>query len=265
MKTLTLSCIFYIIISLSLPAQEIRPVFFIKDITGSGSTHNAHLTFDPSAKCYYTCIGGAKDGTPNGKINKYSLLGELVKSYPFKTYDMRSIMYNSKDKHLYIATNDSKIYKIIDLENGTAQLVFEKIYKNPQSAIALDPDGKTLYVLDCGTLTIYKFKDGSVIKTLSGLSCGADDKEKTDVPVGRYGSTAVAVDKQYIYTWDSHSNVKKIYAYEKKGEYKLKQTFKITSGNYGFSLSSANGYIFVAVDGAGKIGLWNGYKLWDDK
>lgn len=192
-------------------------------------------------------------------------MGELIKSYPFKTYDMRSIMYNSKDKHLYIATNDAKIYKIIDLENSTALLISEKVYKNPQSAVALDPDGKTFYALDCGTLTMYKLKDGSVIKTISGLSCGADDKEKTDIPVGRFGSTAVAVDKEYIYTWDSHSSVKKIYAYEKKGEFKLKQTFKITNGNYGFSLSYANGYIFVAIDGNGRIGLWNGYKLWGDK
>ena len=264
MKTLYLALLFPFIMSLNVSAQVIRPVFFFGDPTGTGSTHNAHITSD--GKFYYTCIGGAKDKNPNGKINKYSLNGDPIESYSFKNFDMRSIMYNSKDKQLYIATNDSKIYKIIDLKNGTTQLMSKLTYKNPQSSIAMDPDGKRFYAMDGGTLTIYKFKDGSVAQTLSGLSFGADDKKKDkkdDVIVGRYGSTAVAVDKNNIYTWDSHSNVKKIYVYDKKGNFK--KSFDISTGNYGFSLSSANGYVFVVIDGGGKIGTWNGYKLWDNK
>ncbi len=255
MKTSTLIFIFSFILSLNLAAQGIRPVFTIND--KPGSAHNAHITSD--GKFYYTCNGGTgKDGTPNGKINKYTLNGDFVQSYPFLKFDMRSIMYNSKDKHLYIATYDLKIFKIIDLENGTTELLFEKIYKNPQSAIALDPNGKTIYAMDCGTLTMFKFKDGSVIKTLSGISFGADDKLKP--VVGKYGSTAVAVDKNYIYTWDSHSSSKKIYAYDKKGNFV--KAFQVTSGNWGYTLSCTNGYVFVAIDGQYKIGLWNGYKLW---
>jgi DNA-binding beta-propeller fold protein YncE len=258
MKTLKLTFIFSSILYLSLTAQVIKPVFTLND--EPGSTHNAHITSD--GKFYYTCNGGTgKDGSPNGKINKYTLTGNFVKSYSFKKFDMRSIMFNSKDKHLYIATFDLKIFKIIDLENGTTELLFEKIYKNPQSAIALDPDGKIFYSMDCGTLTMYKFKDGSVIKTLSGLSFGADDTKKPII--GRYGSTAVAVDKNYIYTWDSHSTSKKIYAYDKKGNFV--KDFQISSGNWGFTLSYANGFIFVAVDGQYKIGLWNGYNLWGKK
>jgi DNA-binding beta-propeller fold protein YncE len=258
MKTVTLIFILSFMISLSLTAQHIRPVFTLND--EPGSTHNADITSD--GQFYYTCNGGtAKDGTPNGKINKYTLNGDFVKSYPFKKFDMRSIMFNNKDKHLYIATYDLKFFKIIDLENGTTELRFEKIYKNPQSAITLDPDGKTIYAMDCGTLTMYKFKDGSLIKTLSGLSFGADDVKKP--VVGKYGSTAVAVDKNYIYTWDAHSNAKKIFAYDKKGNFV--KAFNISSGNWGYSLSYANGYVFVAIDGQYKIGLWNGYKLWDNK
>ena len=266
MKTSTLCFVFAVIISLGLNAQDLKPAFIIKkDVTGVGSTHNAHITYDSDKKFYYSCIGGvgAKDGVPNGKINKFSPDGEFVKSYSFKNFDMRSIMYNRKDKHLYIATKDMKIYKILDLENGTTQLVLEAKYKNPQSAIALDPDGKTFYAMDNGTLTIHKFKNGLVTKTLSGLSCGADNKENEDVPIGRFGSTAVAVDKDYIYTWDSHSGARKVYAYDKNGQFV--KVFKITTGNYGFSLSYANGYIFVAIDGAGGPGVWNAYKLWDNK
>jgi DNA-binding beta-propeller fold protein YncE len=259
MKTLTF--LLSLILSLTVSAQRIRPVFFIADRTGTGSTHNAHITSD--GKSYYTCIGGAYDKVSNGKINKYSLNGDFLRSYSFKNFDMRSIMYNRKDGKLYIATYDAKLYKIVDLENGTTQLVFEKKYKNPQSAIAMDPDGKRFYDMDDGTLTVHKLKDGSVIQTLSGLSFGADDKDDETSPKGRFGSTAVAVDNNYIYTWDAHASVKKIYAYDKKG--KFIQAFSITSGNYGFSLSCANGYIFVAIDGSGGIGTWNGYKLWQTK
>jgi DNA-binding beta-propeller fold protein YncE len=240
---------------LFLSAQAIRPVITIND--EPGLTHNAHITCD--GKFYYTCNGGTdKDGEPKGKISKYTLSGEFVKSFPFKKFDMRSIMYNPKDKHLYIATYDLKIYKIVDLENGTVEAHLESIYKNPQANIALDPDGKTIYVMDGGTVTLFKFKDGSMIKSFSGLSFGADDKNAK--LAGKYGSTAVAVDKKYIYTVDTHAATRKITAYDKKGAF-VKE-FKISSGNFGYSLSWANGYVFVALDGQYKVGMWYGYQLW---
>jgi len=255
MKTYALSLIFTLILPIYLSAQIIRPVFTLVD--EPGICHNAHITSD--GKFYYTCNGGAdKDGNPHGKISKYTLRGDLLKNYPFKKFDMRSIMYNPKDKHLYISTFDQKIYKIVDLESGTTELRLEKIYKNGQSALALDPDGKTIYVMDGGTLTMYRLKDGSVIKSLSGLSSGADDKDNPGS--GRFGSTAVAVDNKYIYTWDGHSGAKKIYAYDKNG--KLVKIFQISNGNWGYTLSYANGYIFTALDGLNRVGLWYGYHLW---
>jgi DNA-binding beta-propeller fold protein YncE len=240
--------------SLTLSSQVARPAFTLKD--EPGMTHNAHITSD--GKFYYTCNGGTdKDGNPHGKINKYDLSGEFVKSYPFKKFDMRSIMYNKSDKHLYIATFDMKIYKIIDLESGTTELHLDKIYKNGQCAIALDPDGKTFYIMDGGSLTLCKFKDGSVIKSFSGLSSGADDKDSPGS--GRWGSTAVAVDKKFIYTWDAHSYSRKVYAYDKKGAFV--KAYPIHSGNWGYTLSYANGFIFTAMDGKNQVGLWYGYQL----
>jgi 6-phosphogluconolactonase (cycloisomerase 2 family) len=262
MKTLTIIMMFSFIIALNVKAQVIRPVFDLVD--KPGATHNAHITSD--GQFYYTCNGGAtKEGTPKGIINKYTLSGDLIQSYAFTNYDMRSIMFNNKDKHFYIATFDFKIYRIVDLDNGTTQLLFENLYTNPQSSIALDPKGKIIYVMESGTLTMYKTKDGSVIKTLSGLSYGADDKPKSGsddiLKKGKYGSTAVAVDNNYIYTWDSHSDSREIYAYDKYGVFI--KSFKISDGNWGYTLSYANGYVFVATDGNGKIGTWYGYKLWE--
>jgi len=254
MKTFCLTFILTSFIPVFLLAQVIRPVFSVND--EPGVTHNAHITWD--GKFYYTCNGGTdKDGSPTGKINQYTLAGVFVKSYPFKKFDMSSIMYNSKDKHLYIATQDLKIYKIVDLENGTTETHLENVYRNGRCNIALDPNGKIMYVMDGGTLSQYKFLDGSLITSFSGLAHGADDST-SKIP-GRYGSTAVAVDKNYIYTWDAHSSSKKIYAYDKKGTF-VKE-FRISSGNWGYSLSFANGYVFVAMDGQFKVGMWYGYRL----
>ena len=254
MKTITFTILLLFITSLTVSAQVIKPVFMLKD--EPGSTHNAHITSD--GKFYYTCNGGTgKDGNPHGKINKYSLSGDLVKSYPFAKLDMRSIMYNKKDNHFYVSTYDMKIYKIVDLESGTTELRFEKSYKNGQCAIALDPDGKTFYIMDGGTLSMIRSKDGTVIKSLSGLSFGADDKDSPGL--GKYGSTAVAVDNNYIYTWDAHSASKKIFVYDKKGSFV--KIYLISNGNWGYTLSCANGMVFVALDGKNQIGLWYGYHL----
>ncbi len=264
MKVFTLTTICSFLLSLTLSAQLLRPVITIVDDPSPANI--SHITSD--GKFYYTCTGGTtknKDKT-GYKITKYNAMtGEKVKSYPFKLFNMRSIMYNSKDKNLYFATYDMKIYKIIDLETGMAQQCLfngkETIYKNPRSSPALDPNGKILYVLDNGTLTLYDFKNGSVKNTFSGLSFGPDG---TDDPiVGKYGSTAVAVGKKYIYTWDGHSKQKKIYAYDKKTG-KLVNTYQISSGNWGWSLSFANGFVFVSVNQPNSVGMWNGYKLGDD-
>jgi len=254
MKFFHFTLLAFFFLSLTVSAQVNKPLFTLKD--EPGLSHNAHITSD--GKFFYTCNGGTdKEGNSHGKINKYSLTGEFIKSYPFKKFDMRSIMYNKKDKHLYIATFDMKIYRIIDLESGTTELHLEKIYKNGQCSVALDPDGKTFYIMDGGSLNLCKFKDGTVIKSISGLSFGADDKDNPGS--GRYGSTAVTVDKDYIYTWDAHSYSRKIFVYDKKGSFV--KSFPISNGNWGYTLSCANGFVFVAMDGKNQIGLWYGYHL----
>ncbi len=217
--------------------QALKPTLIIRD---EAQTHNMHIASD--GKFFYTCNGG-KD--TQGKILKYTLDGQFVEKYPIKL-DMRSILYNAKDKHLYVSTIDKKIFKILDLASGTTQLQAENYFTNGQCAIALSPNGKVLYTLDNGTLTLAKFKDGTKIKTLSGLNCGLEPK---------YGATAVAVDKDFIYTWDAAA--KKIFIYDDKG--KFVNSVLITNGTYGFSLSCANGMVFVSLDGKDRVGIWYGY------
>jgi len=170
-----------------------------------------------------------------------------MKSYEIEL-DMRSIMYNPKDKLLYVNCYDENIYRINSLEEGSFQLVFSKLYKDPQSSLAMDPKGKYLYALYDGTLSIFNFSDGSLKDRYYGLSCG---------PELGSGNMSVAVTKKSIMTFNSEK--KAFFVYDKKG--KLKETIKYKDGDYGFSLSYANGYIFVAKDGDYEMGKWFGYEM----
>lgn len=226
-------------IGFSASSQALKPVIKFEE---NPITHNMHIT--SNGEYYYTCNGGKPE---NGKISKYSLRGNFVKDFTIEL-DMRSIMYNKKDGFFYINCYDKNIYKITDLENGVFQLVFSNLYDDDQACLAMSPNGKLLYYFSVGNLKIFDLKDGTLKQELSGLSYG-------EGLVG--GEAAVAVDNKHIYTWNAEQQV--IYVYNKKG--KLINDFKIKDGDYGFSLSYANGLIFVSTDGNYDTGEWYGYDL----
>jgi len=239
MKIKLLMLAFLLAVSSSLRAQVYEPVITIND---NPVTYSMHLCTD--GKFYYTVNGGV---VKDGKISKFKMNGEFVESYPIGQ-DMRSIMYSKKDKSLYINVKGKELYKLIDIAHGTVQLVHSGIFENEQTTLAMDPKGKYLYALDNGDLSILSFKSGKLIKKLSGLKCGTK---------GMKGSTTVAVDKKYLYTWDS--DLKTVYAYTREGVFK--KSFILKSGNVGHSLSFAQGLIFVANSDMGKPSAWYGYKL----
>jgi len=237
--------LFIFLISISLctivNAQVSKPVFSFKENSGS---HNTHIASD--GEYYYTVNGGRSE---NGRINKFNLKGELISGYDFKL-DMRSIMYSTKDKNLYInCYDDNNLYKIINLETGIYEVMYKNVYINDQASLTLGTKGKFLYSFNKGDLDIYKFSTGKRIKTLTGFNCGE----------GFMGGDAVAaVDSKYIYTWGVYK--KTVYIYTLKG--KEVKTVELSDGNYGSSLSYANGYIFVSVDGNNNVGTWYAYDLW---
>ena len=98
-------------------------------------------------------------------------------------------------------------------------------------------------------MTIFKFKTGELIRTLSGLKCGKGNRQ---------GAGTVAVDKKYIYTWDSEG--KQVFVYNSEGRF-LK-SFTLSDGDFGYSLSYANNILFVSHSPQGKKGTWFGYSLW---
>jgi len=219
--------------------QVLEPLVTFND---NPTTYSMHLCTD--GEFYFTINGGvAKDG----KISKFKLNGEFVESFPINQ-DMRSIMYNKKDKSLYINIKGKEIFKILDISNGTVQLLLSGIYENEQTTLAIDHKGKNFYALDNGNLSIYQVKTGKLVKKISGLKCGSK---------GMKGSTTVAVDKKFLYTWDA--DTKTVFVYTKGGVFK--SSFILKSGNIGHSLSAAYGLVFVAKSEMGKPSTWYGYKI----
>ena len=222
-----------------ISAQPITPAISFNDDPDS---YNMHIASD--GNFYYTVNGGVPE---QGKISKFTLQGQRLQTYPIKL-DMRSIMYNKKDKSLYINTNTKEIYKVIDLASGTIELLYQANYDNEQSALALDPRGKYLYAMDNGKLAVYKFSSGEPERVISGLKCGDGSKK---------GSTTVAVDNKYIYTWDATK--KTIYVYDLEGIFV--RSYVVKDGDFGYSLSIANDLVFVAKSVKDRTGTWYGYML----
>jgi hypothetical protein len=227
------------LIALHDPVLEI----LFKDRTGN---HNMGIATD--GKYYYTCNGG---NYSIGRINKYTLTGDSITSYPV-AIDMRSIMYNKADGNLYVSgfeniTSERNIYKITSLANGTFVKTLPNLYDYIQASVALSDDGQYLYAFNKGTLKQYKLSDGSPVDTLEGLNYGT----------GSGADGAVAVDPDYIYTWDPATGT--VYVYDHQGAFVKSLT--LSNGNYGFSLSCFNGYLFVSRDGNYSTGTWYGYNI----
>ena len=239
MKSHFLHIFILMVFCVTLSAQNTEPAIMFSETPRSYSMHICSDGLN-----YYTVNGGVPE---DGCIFKYSLKGEFIAAFPVEL-DMRSIVYNKKDKSFYVNTIDKKIFKIVDMKAGTYELVYENLYDNEQASLAMDSKGKSLLFMNSGTLSIYKFKTGELDRVLAGLKCGDGNRK---------GSGTVAVADNVLYTWDA--DAKKIYAYNWEGIY-LKE-YSISSGDFGYSLSSANGLIFVSHSEKGKKATWYGYNL----
>ena len=240
MKTKYFLILLAITFTVSLNAQKLSPVATFEE---NPITHNVHICFD--GKNYFTINGGKPE---TGMINKYDLEFKLLKTYKIDL-DMRSIMYEPKEGKLYVCTHEGNIYKITDIATGKFEFLKDSVYGDVQSSITLSPDGKMLYAFNKGKLRIYKFPSCKLLKILNGFDSGKTAKT---------GGCVVAVDRTHIYTWNTEYKI--IFIYNLKGK-KIKSV-EIKDGDYGYSLSSANGLIFVSTDGNYDTGKWYGYDLW---
>ena len=239
MKTFTfsLSVLFIFIFAGILNSQTLSPKVVFKD---DPQTHNMHLTSD--GRYYYTCNGGNAE---LGQISKFSLDGLLVASYIIKL-DMRSIMFNPRDNKFYVYTFNKKLYKINDLVQGKYSEVFDFPDRAEQSVPAISSNGRQLYFMEAGEVFKYKLRNRKLYSSLSGFKTGMSHEN---------GSTVIAVDKKHIYSWDAAEQ--KVFIYDQEGEFV--KSIKLSKGNYSFSLSYANGMLWVSDDGNYDEGIWYGY------
>jgi hypothetical protein len=126
--------------------------------------------------------------------------------------------------------------------------VYGKLFDYSEASPAMSEDGNYLYGFSAGTLKKYSIADGSVVDSVKGLHCGR----------GNFGGEgAVAVDQDYIYTWDAAART--VFVYTLKGV--AVRSFSLGAGDNGMSLSFVNGKLFVSRDGDYGTGTWYGYDL----
>jgi hypothetical protein len=226
-------------LSNQIVAQSVMPDLVFRD---TPKTHNMHIASD--GQFLYTCNGGK---SAEGQVSKYSLEGELIGSYVLEL-DMRSIMYNPADKKLYVSTYDRDLYKINDLVMGVYMKVQHFGDRDGQCCPTISADGKSICFLEGDSLFRYDLKLGKLKEVLTGFSKPTD--ALTD-------GTSLAMDSKYIYTWNYDEQI--ILAFDMKGNYI--KSFTVNQGDYSFSLSAANGMIWVSKDGDYDIGTWYGYNL----
>jgi len=227
----------FVLIFTTISAQTLTPKVVFTD---SPQTHNMHIAFD--GQYLYTCNGGKSE---MGQISKFAIDGTKIGSYKI-ALDMRSVMYNPTDKKLYVNTYGQKLYKINDLVKGMYSEVFDFSDRNEQCAPALSDNGKLIYFMEYGEVYVYNMKNRKLKTTLSGLNTTDNAAE---------GGTAIAVGKKNIYSWNAGQQT--VYVYDLKG--KFQKSVKLSMGEYGFSLSHANGLLWVSTDGNYEEGTWYGY------
>ncbi len=220
-------------------SQTLTPVVVFRE---NPLTHNMHITSD--GRFLYTCNGGKAE---SGQVCRYYPDGTKSACYKIGL-DMRSIMYNTSDKKLYVNTYERKLYRIEDLSTGKYTEICGFPERSEQSAPAISTNGKLIYFMEYGVLYAYAMKNLQLKTTLSGLKT-ADDAAS--------GGTSVAVDKKHIYSWNAAEQT--VYIYDLKGEFR--KSVKLPLGEYGFSLSFANGLLWVSSDGDYDEGTWYGYAV----
>jgi len=203
--------------------------------------HNMSIASD--GKYYYTINGG---NAAWGRIKRYTLAGKFVDSVNVGI-DGRSIMYNKADGFLYVGGWNGNLYRMT-YAGRDVELLYSNLFDYSEASPAMSEDGNYVYGFYAGKLKKYSIADGSVVESLTGLHCGYGN-------LG--GDGAVAVDQDYIYTWDAVA--KTVFVYTHTGD--SVRSFSLHAGDNGMSLSFVNGRLFVSRDGDYGTGTWYGYDV----
>ena len=208
--------------------------------------HNMGITWD--GEYYYTVNGG---NTDYSNLNKYDDSGELDSEYDISA-DGRAILYSPSEEQLYV-----KLYSLsldeVDLDLEETSTALEDIFSGEQSSVAMSPGGDKLYELYEGTVNVFN----------------TDGDEEGSFKLSSYNTTtdlgcanSIAASEKFLFVWAPNSD-KDILVYGVDGRYVTK--FELPRSGYGFSLSWANGMLWIAEDADGDTdgadGTWYGYTL----
>jgi len=210
------------------------------DFEESPGTHNVHLCSD--GQFLYTVNGGRPE---MGMIFKRNLEGELLESYKIEL-DMRGVFtYGGK---LYVSSYGGDLYVITKLKKGKVKLVQKSVAASDQSNITLVPGTSLTISINENEVKFFHLETNEVKVEYQDLSLGSEITS---------GLVTIAATDQYYLTMDGEEQM--IFVYDHG--FRLKGKFKIPYGDYGFSLSYANGKVWVAEDGNYSMGHWYGYDL----
>ncbi|MBN2538229.1 hypothetical protein JXB37_08140, partial [candidate division WOR-3 bacterium] len=127
----------------------------------------------------------------------------------------------------------------------------EDAFGEENSSVAWSPDGEYIYELG---------EDGTVVVYESYLGFEEDEFELTRWSEEHGYDFALAASDKYLFTWDEGGVV---YVHGLDGSYVTR--FELPRDGFGFSLSWANGMLWIAEDADGgedgATGHWYGYKL----
>jgi hypothetical protein len=209
--------------------------------------HNMGMTWD--GEYYFTVNGGNSE---YGKVDKYDESGDFIESYEIET-DGRSIMYSPEEEQLYVKAYGQDLLSA-DLDLEETSIEHEGIFQGEQTSVAMSPDGLTLYELYEGDVHVYDMDAGEESESFTLEHYNTTDE-------GGY-SYAIAASDKFLFAWGPDTD-KEIYVYTLAGKYVTK--FDLPREGFGFSLSWANGMLWVAKDADGSTdgaeGTWYGYEL----
>jgi hypothetical protein len=215
----------------------IKPVEAMK-IKDNVYYHNVGITFGDGR--YYTLNGGNEDW---GLVNVYDEDGDFVDSWDVEV-DGRAIFYDPEYGLLYVKPCGTDYYTI-DPELGNLGLDVEDFFVEDNSSVGWSPDGHEIYELT---------EDGEVIVIESYIGMDLDEFELTSYSEKHGYQFSVAVSDNYLFAWDGPEEeddeetggLPTVYVYTRDGEYV--DMFRLPRAGFPFSLSWANGMLWIAED-----------------
>jgi hypothetical protein len=228
------------------PGAQVTPVEKLK-FTDHVRYHNMGIAWD--GEYYYTVNGGNADYS---NLNRYDRFGKPDTEYDIGA-DCRAILYSPAKEQLYVKPYGLSLDEV-DLDLGETSTRLEAIFSLDESSVAMSPDGDKLYELQDGIVKVFSAEDGEVERTFALSSYNLNGE-------GGY-ACALAASEKFLYVWAPNSDTD-ILVYGVEGNYITK--FALPHAGFGFSLSWANGMLWIAKDANGgedgADGTWYGYAL----